>query len=249
MIQSQAKIVKNDRIGTRCKMTTFCPAFSFLLPESLAFRPVARLKNAMAHIPTQDTARTAAPVPTPHEDLLVQVGARQDRVAFRALFEHYAPRLKSYLIKNGATESAAEEIVQNTFVTVWEKAAQYDPGKSAASTWIFTIARNRRIDALRREKYIEVDSDNPALHLAAGDAPDDAYADAVTVEKLHAAIANLPADQAALLRMAFFEDKTHQAISDETRIPLGTVKSRLRLALEKLRGGMARRRNEAGAKK
>ncbi|MDP2206069.1 MAG: sigma-70 family RNA polymerase sigma factor [Alphaproteobacteria bacterium] len=200
----------------------------------------------MAHTPTQEAARTAASVPPRHEDLLVQVGTRRDRAAFRTLFEYYAPRLKAYLIKNGAAESAAEEIVQNTFVTVWEKAAQYDPKKSAASTWIFTIARNRRIDALRREKYVEIDSDNPALHLAASDAPDDAYADAATVEKLHAAIETLPADQAALLRMAFFEDKTHQAIADETRIPLGTVKSRLRLALEKLRGGMALRKKTQG---
>ncbi|MFN7114832.1 MAG: sigma-70 family RNA polymerase sigma factor [Alphaproteobacteria bacterium] len=235
-------------------MTMLCPAFAFYLPESLAFRPAARLKKPMAQIPTHDSARAAASAPTsaqtaPHEDLLVQVGTRQDRGAFRALFEHYAPRLKSYLIKNGASESAAEEIVQNTFVTVWEKAAQYDPRKSAASTWIFTIARNRRIDTLRREKYIEIDSDNPALHLAASDAPDDSYTDAATVEKLHAAIETLPADQAALLRMAFFEDKTHQAIADETRIPLGTVKSRLRLALEKLRGGMALRRKETGDEK
>jgi len=177
----------------------------------------------------------------------VQVGTRRDREAFRTLFEYYAPRLKSYLIRNGATESTAEEIVQNTFVTIWEKSAQYNPAKAAASTWIFTIARNRRIDALRREKYIEIDSDSPALQIAASEAPDDAYADAATVEKLHAAIAALPEDQATLLRMAFFEDKTHQAIADETRIPLGTVKSRLRLALEKLRGGMALRK-ETGAK-
>lgn len=230
-------------------MTTLCTPFTFCLPESLAFRPATRLKKPMAHIPTQDAARAAASAPTPHEELLVQVGARRDRAAFRTLFEHYAPRLKAYLIKNGASESAAEEIVQNTFVTVWEKAAQYDPKKSAASTWIFTIARNRRIDTLRREKYIEVDSDSPALQRATSDAPDDAYADAATVEKLHAVIETLPADQAALLRMAFFEDKTHQTIADETRIPLGTVKSRLRLALEKLRGGMALRRKETGDEK
>lgn len=197
----------------------------------------------MAQHPTHQNAASAAAGPqgSTHEDLLVQVGARQDRAAFRTLFEYYAPRLKSYLLKNGAAESLAEEIVQNTFVTLWEKAAQFDPQKAAASTWIFTIARNRRIDAIRREKYIEIDSDNPALENAAAAAPDDAYADAATVERLHAAIENLPEDQARLLRMAFFEDKTHQAISDETRIPLGTVKSRLRLALEKLRGAFPAR--------
>lgn len=234
-------------------MNALCPSLAFFLPESLAFRPSARLKKPMAHNPTHDAARTATSAApnqkgTPHEELLVQVGTRHDREAFRTLFEYYAPRLKSYLIKNGASESAAEEIVQNTFVTIWEKSAQYNPAKAAASTWIFTIARNRRIDALRREKYVEIDSDNPALQMAASDAPDDAYADSATVEKLHAAINALPEDQAALLRMAFFEDKTHQAIADETRIPLGTVKSRLRLALEKLRGGMILRKKETGAK-
>ncbi|MDY0008167.1 MAG: sigma-70 family RNA polymerase sigma factor [Bdellovibrionales bacterium] len=225
-------------------MTTIAPPFAFLPPESLAFRPHARLQKPMAHIPQQDAPRVAASAPaTPHEDLLVQVGTRQDRDAFRTLFEYYAPRLKSYLLKHGASEALAEEAVQNTFVTIWEKAAQFDPHKAAASTWIFTIARNRRIDALRREKYVEINSDSPALEQAASPAPDDAYVDSITAEKLHAAIDALPEDQASLLRMAFFEDKTHQAISDETHIPLGTVKSRLRIALEKLRGGMALRKN------
>lgn len=215
-------------------------------PESLAFRPLARLKQLMVPATPQDTAHIpAAPPPQTqtHNALLAAVGARQDRDAFRTLFEYYAPRLKSYLLKNGAAEALAEEIVQNTFVTIWEKAAQYDPKKAAASTWIFTIARNRRIDTLRREKYVEVDSENPALeHAATTDAPDDAYADTATIEKLRAAISALPEEQAKLLRMAFFEDKTHQAIADETRIPLGTVKSRLRLALEKLRGGFTPRK-------
>lgn len=231
-------------------MTALCPALAPRMPESLAFRPLARLKLLMAQSTQHETAQPQAaahPQTPPHDALLAAVGARQDRDAFRTLFEYYAPRLKSYLLKNGANDALAEEIVQNTFVTIWEKAAQYDQKKAAASTWIFTIARNRRIDALRREKYVEIDSDNPALERAATEAPDDAYADTATVEKLHAAIDALPEDQAKLLRMAFFEDKTHQAISDETRIPLGTVKSRLRLALEKLRGGLyTRKKAEEG---
>lgn len=208
----------------------------YSLPEILAFPRRARLQQPMVSLSTHDTPAVTVPPAGSHEDLLVQVGARQDRAAFKALFEYYAPRLKSYLLKHGAADAQAEEIVQNTFVTIWEKAAKFDPRKAAASTWIFTIARNRRIDALRREKYIEIDSDSPALQLATGDAPDDAYVDSVTAEKLRAALGDLPPEQARLLRMAFFEDKTHQAISDETRIPLGTVKSRLRLAIEKLRG-------------
>lgn len=169
-----------------------------------------------------------------HENLLVRVGQKKDRAAFVALFEYYAPRVKSYLLKHGASNSAAEEVVQNTFVTLWEKAAGYDPGKAAASTWIFTIARNKRIDALRREKFIEVNTDNNALQNASY-VQEEAYAGKDEIRQLNTAIDSLPKNQAELLRMAFFEDKSHQTISDEMHLPLGTVKSRLRLAMEKLK--------------
>lgn len=183
---------------------------------------------------------TAAPAGTSqaahHADLLVRVGRARDRAAFVELFHFFAPRIKSYLLKNGADETTAEEAVQNTFVTVWEKAAGYNPGKAAASTWIFTIARNKRIDALRRQKFVlpleddALDSLGSTPHATA-----DAYADSATIEQLHTAIDSLPKEQAELLHMAFFEDKSHQAISDATALPLGTVKSRLRLAMDKLR--------------
>lgn len=186
-----------------------------------------------------------APQKPNYENLLVQVGAQRDRKAFIALFEYFAPRVKSYLLKHGATDAAAEEIVQNTFITVWEKATAYNPQKAAASTWIFTVARNKRIDALRREKFVEVNSDAPALENATYDA-EETYATAEDAERLNAAIATLPPEQAELLRLAFFEDKSHTDISKETRIPLGTVKSRLRLALGKLRT-LLRATREKGA--
>lgn len=169
-----------------------------------------------------------------HEDLLVRVGAQKDRDAFVALFHYFAPRIKSYLLKHGANESTAEEIAQNTMITVWEKAYSYNPAKAAASTWIFTIARNKRIDALRKEKFTEVNSDAPALANISYEAPEE-YADDKTIGDLSSALQTLPAEQSRLIRMAFFEDKSHQAIARETRLPLGTVKSRLRLALDKLR--------------
>lgn len=199
--------------------------------ESLAFPLSPRLKKTM----TQSSATQTSPAaPLRHEDLLQRVGTARDRAAFVALFSYFAPRIKSYLLKHGASDAAAEEIVQNTFVTVWEKAGSYDPHKAAASTWIFTIARNKRIDALRREKFIEVNTDSEALQNATY-TPDDDYADPQTVEKLNDAIDRLPPEQAALLRMAFFDDKSHQTIADETRLPLGTVKSRLRIAMDKLK--------------
>jgi RNA polymerase sigma factor (sigma-70 family) len=201
-------------------------------PENLAFRASARLKRPMT-----GTLRQTRPFDA--EDLLVRVGTAGDRAAFVQLFNYYAPRVKSYLLKHGADDSAAEEIVQNTFVTVWEKAKTFNPAKAAASTWIFTIARNKRIDTLRREKFIEVNSDSHALENAVAETAEN-YEGSATVEGLNAAIDDLPPEQAKLLRMAFFEDKSHSAIAKETRLPLGTVKSRLRIAMDKLRTALKR---------
>jgi RNA polymerase sigma factor (sigma-70 family) len=204
---------------------------SFFPAEGLASPPGLCLERIMLQtIPTSKPQTSGAA----HEELLVRVGRHKDRAAFVELFSYYAPRVKSYLLKHGAPEPAAEEIVQNTFVAVWEKASGYDPARAAASTWIFTIARNKRIDALRRDRFIEINSDSQALASAVSATAED-YADSGEIEKLHSAMAALPEEQARLLRMAFFEDKSHQAISDETRLPLGTVKSRLRLAMDKLR--------------
>lgn len=203
------------------------------IPDAIAFWPAKSLKRFMA-VETYHKADNVPPTRT-HDDLLALVALRQDRAAFVELFEFFAPRVKSYLLKHGADEATAEEIVQNTFVTIWEKAKGFDPKKAAASTWIFTIARNKRIDMLRRQKFIEINSDDPALESTASEEKEDDYADKATVEKLHQAMTSLPEEQARLLRMAFFEDKSHQTISSETKIPLGTVKSRLRLAMDKLR--------------
>lgn len=197
----------------------------------LAFWPRARLKQSMG---TGTYHKQKAAPPFRAEDLLVRVGRDKDREAFRELFSYYAPRVKSYLLKHGADEGAAEEAVQNAFVTVWEKAASFDPKKAAASTWIFTIARNKRIDALRKERFIGFDDDAPLPEEAAPEA----YAGGQEVERLGAALDALPEEQARLLRMAFFEDKSHSVISRETRIPLGTVKSRLRLGMDRLRALM-----------
>lgn len=169
--------------------------------------------------------------------LLAAVGSARDKGAFVTLFNHYAPRVKSWLLKAGEAPSAADEIVQNTFVSVWEKAAGFNPAKAAASTWIFSIARNKRIDALRRARFLSADADEVerALDSAVAEPPD-AYASADDAERLGEAMKSLPEEQARLVRMAFFEDKSHSAIAAETRLPLGTVKSRLRLALSRLRG-------------
>lgn len=167
--------------------------------------------------------------------MLAAIASHADKDSFVKLFRHFAPRVKSYLMKGGASESAADELAQETMLAVWDKAAAYDPRRAAASTWIFTIARNKRIDALRKRGRAEIDID--ALAPTADEAPlaseslAGAQESAIIAEELR----KLPEEQADLIRRSFFEGKSHGEIAAETGLPLGTVKSRMRLALERLR--------------
>ena len=173
------------------------------------------------------------------EDRLLAVGRDRDRAAFAALFGHFAPRLKAYLRRQGCDAAGAEELVQEVMLLVWRRAETYDPAQASASTWVFTIARNKRIDVLRREQRPEIDPDDPALVPAlVPDRPESADRRLETRQsagRLREALKDLPPEQADLLRLAYFEDKPHSVISAERGIPLGTVKSRLRLAMERLR--------------
>ncbi len=171
--------------------------------------------------------------------LVVAVGASRDREAFAELFGYFAPRIKAYLLRRGAAPAEAEELAQEAMIMVWRRAQTFDPAKSAASTWIFTIARNKRIDALRREKRPDYDPEDPSLAPAAPPAADRAVEVTQQAGRLAEAIAGLPEEQAALVRMAYFEDKAHGQIAAETALPLGTVKSRLRLAMGRLRKALA----------
>lgn len=172
------------------------------------------------------------------DDLLVAVGKTRSRDAFVRLFEHYAPRVKSFLMKGGLSPEQADEVAQETMLAVWQKAPAFDPQKAGAGTWIFTIARNRRID-LQRKGWRDVPlPDYMDFPTAAKDAPDITAGDAQGSRILGAAIESLPPEQADLIRKVYFEDKTQNDIAAETGIPLGTVKSRIRLALGKLRDTM-----------
>jgi RNA polymerase sigma-70 factor (ECF subfamily) len=168
-------------------------------------------------------------------DLLQTLAEARDRQAFARLFAHFAPRVKSYLRRLGAGDTLAEELAQEVMLTVWRRAHLFDRRQAGASTWIFTIARNKRIDAIRRDKRPDLDADDPAL-VPEAETPADKLVEAgQKEERLRQAIEILPQEQAALLRMSFFEDKSHSAIAEELDLPLGTVKSRLRLALSRLR--------------
>ncbi len=169
------------------------------------------------------------------DDLVVDVAQRRDRRAFALLFEHFAPRLKAYLARSGTDQATAEELVQDVMLTLWRRADQFDRAQASAGTWIYTIARNRRIDLLRRERRPEIDPSDPLLTPAPDPAADDALLAGEREQRLRAALGQLPREQSDLLRMAFFDDKPHSVIAAETRLPLGTVKSRLRLAMVRLR--------------
>jgi RNA polymerase sigma-70 factor (ECF subfamily) len=175
------------------------------------------------------------------EDCMAAIALNRDKQSFGELFDHFAPRVKSYLRRLGATDVLAEDLMQEVMLTVWRRAGQFDRAKAGVGTWVFTIARNKRIDALRREKRLEVDMGDPATVPEPEDdtpGPDDQVGAGELAEILRQAIKGLPPEQAELLNMAFYDDKSHSTIAEEMNLPLGTVKSRLRLALQKLRTGL-----------
>lgn len=169
-----------------------------------------------------------------HDRLIEAVALRRDREAFAQLFSYFAPRLKAWLIKSGATPGAAEDFAQDTLLTVWRKADLFDARKARAATWIFTIARNRRLDMLRRDAR---PLPTPEIELASEEVrrPDDLLAMSEDAERVRNALSRLQPDQVEVLRLAFFMDSPHSEIARRLGLPLGTVKSRIRNAMIKLR--------------
>ena len=175
------------------------------------------------------------PGPEAFAGWMVSIAQSSDRDAFGEVFAYFAPRVKSYLMRLGANNDQAEDMMQDVMLLVWRRAGQFDPAQASLSTWIFTIARNRRIDVLRKERRPEFDPEDPALVRDADPQPDAN----VEAEQRHAlireAIDDLPEEQAELLRLNFFEELPHSAIAEQLGLPLGTVKSRLRLAMTRMR--------------
>ncbi len=165
-----------------------------------------------------------------------KIRATQDATAFQELFVHFAPRIKAFLMKSGTTESMAEECAQDVMATVWNKAQQFDPARAGVATWIFTIARNRRIDMIRKQRRAEPED------LPWGPEPEPDQVDVIAVQqdtlRLQQALAILPENQRVLIERAYFNDLSHSEIAETTGLPLGTIKSRIRLALERLRHAM-----------
>ncbi len=187
-------------------------------------------------------------MPTPDElnDWMRAVAAAGDRTAFAALFRHYAPRVKGFLVRSGTPDGVAEELAQDAMAALWRRAASFDPTRAQLSTWLFAIARNLAIDQHRRLggfAYVEgLDENDEGAGIGLdGNArpapvrPDDAAANAERDRRVRMALAELPPEQADVLRRSFYDEDAHATIAAELGLPLGTVKSRIRLAVKHLR--------------
>lgn len=162
--------------------------------------------------------------------------ANKDRHAFARLFEHYAPRIKSMMMRSGLDAVPAEDVAQDTMLTVWRKAHLYDPVLGSASAWIYTIARNRRIDLVRaalRAPLESSETDNDQVDDQP--LPDEMVAAVELEERVRIALAKLSPDQQRVVRLSFFENRSHAEIAERLELPLGTVKSRIRLAFQRMR--------------
>lgn len=202
-------------------------------------RHLARFAFGGGRVP--DWLRLIEPPPKSREiwaQALNRVATFQDRTAFAALFEHFAPRVKSFLLRRGLAEARAEEVTQEAMLSVWRKAALYDPHSAGVSTWIFAIARNLHIDARRRDARSvaeDLDAIERDFEIDPGPRADDAIVVAEREREVHAALEQLPEEQRRVVRLSFFDEAPHSEIAKTLGIPLGTVKSRLRLAVGRLK--------------
>lgn len=164
---------------------------------------------------------------------LLAVRDQRDRAAFGRLFDHFGPRLKAMLLRGGLRDGTADDVVQDVMLAVWHKAAQFDPHRAEAAGWIYAIARNRRIDMARRKPMAQVED----LPEPEGHEPDASQILGLQQEARHLAeaLSRLSPEQADVLRAAYFDDIPHSRISEMTGLPLGTIKSRIRLGLARLR--------------
>jgi RNA polymerase sigma-70 factor (ECF subfamily) len=170
--------------------------------------------------------------------LIARIAERQDRDAFRALFQSLAPAVKGMLMRQGADAATAEELAQETLLSVWRKARYFAPERGAATTWVFTIARNLRIDRLRREPAWQELTDEQDENVSEEPRPDEALASRQIQERVAAVLSEIPADQSTLVRLAYQEGLSHSQIAARLGVPLGTVKTRMNSAYRKIRAAL-----------
>jgi len=168
-------------------------------------------------------------------DLLQRIAERADPAAFRELYEAYGPRVKAYMMRQGADAGTAEDLAQETLLTVWRKAALYAGDRGSMTTWVFAIARNLRIDRLRREVPWQELPEGRLTEASSEPLPDEAMAEKERQERVQAALAELPPEQKDVVILAYLEGLSHSEIAERLGLPLGTVKSRMRIAYQKIR--------------
>lgn len=171
-------------------------------------------------------------------DCIVRIATQRDEAAFETLFRHFAPRLKSYFTKRGGDPAMAEEITQEALVSLWKNADQFDPNKASAATWIFTIARNLSIDRFRQARRPAFDANDPAFVPDDEEPPDEILERAEAEQKVREVMDALPLNEKSVLMLSFYENQSHGEIAKRLGLPIGTVKSRIRLAFGRLRAAL-----------
>ena len=199
--------------------------------------------NTSAGNTSEHSKPAAASIPVVSEKqamagLIEQIARRQDRSAFIQLYKHFAPRVKSFLIGKGLNSATADDVLQEVMLAIWQKSHLYNPAKAAASTWIFTIARNKYVDRLRREQRHQCESDEPDLR--AGDAMEstDEVLQQEKKNAVHEALQRLRPEQQEVVVLSFIKGLAHSEIAQHLSLPLGTVKSRIRISLQHLRNDL-----------
>ena len=165
--------------------------------------------------------------------LMDKINRDRDEIAFSSIFDFLAPKIKAYFVQNGLESANAEELTQEVMSVIWSKSFMYDPLKSAVSTWVYTIARNKKIDFLRKNSKIKVNEDDIREFLYASNQNNEIGENEVS-DKVSRINQELNKDQQKIIKMNFFENKSHKKIAEELEIPLGTVKSRIRHILTKM---------------
>lgn len=167
-----------------------------------------------------------------------RVAEKRDKSAFAELFDHYTPLIRAYsLAREPGADLVADELVQEVMTRVWLKAAKYNARLANLNTWIFTLARNCRIDYLRRNSRYATEIDPTDIFNEIedeGPGPFQMAQQSRVQQSIRAGLEQLPKEQSEVLTKVYLEGKSHQQTSDELKLPLGTVKSRVRLALKKL---------------